>query len=309
MPRKPIDAFAVSLMVVLCVIWGMQQVAIKLVAADMSPLLQVGMRSGVAALVIAFIVLVRREHAALGGTWKPGLLVGTLFGLEFIFIGEGLRFTNASHMAIFLYTAPLFAALGLHLMRPEERLNMVQWAGIFAAFAGVVLSFAGRGESAAGTLVWLGDLLGILAGAFWGATTVVVRGSKLSDSPASLTLLYQLLGGFLLASGAAAALGQTEVRVTPGLLASLGFQSIIVAVISYLAWFMLLRTYLASRLGVLTFLTPIFGVIAGVVVLSERLEAGFVLGALLIMGGILLVSGRDVLLRRRQCSTPIVPST
>lgn len=296
--RRPIDAFAASLMLLLCAIWGTQQVAIKLVAQDMSPLLQVGVRCGLAVLVMAGVVLLRREQGALGGgTWKPGLLVGLLFGLEFVFVGEGLRFTSASHMAIFLYTAPIFAALGLHLTRPEERLKAPQWAGIGVAFTGVVLCFAGRDARAADAGAWLGDLLGIAGGAAWGATTVAVRGSRLSDAPASVTLLYQLVGAFLLGCAGAVALGQASVRFTPALFASLGYQATVVAVFSYLAWFMLLRFYLASRLGVLTFATPLFGVIAGVAILGERLESGFILGAILIMAGILLVSAHDMMAR------------
>jgi drug/metabolite transporter (DMT)-like permease len=163
------------------------------------------------------------------------------------------------------------------------------------AFAGAALSFASKGNDTAGTATWFGDLLGIAAGAAWGATTVAVRGSKLSDAPASITLLYQLVGAFLLACGAAMALGQTSVHMTSALVASLGYQAIVVSVFSYLTWFMLLRSYLASRLGVLTFVTPVFGVIAGVVVLNERPGGGFILGAALIMIGILLVSGRELL--------------
>ena len=48
--RKPLDGFASSVMVGLCIIWGVQQVAIKSAAADITPLLQVALRSGIAGL-------------------------------------------------------------------------------------------------------------------------------------------------------------------------------------------------------------------------------------------------------------------
>ncbi|WP_459556046.1 DMT family transporter [Lacunimicrobium album] len=290
--RRPVDSFAASMMLVLCAIWGTQQVAIKLVAEEMSPLLQVGIRSGIAAAIVAIVAMMRNELGWFrAGTWKPGLVVGALFGIEFVFVGVGLRHTSASHMAIFLYTAPIFAALGLHVGMREERLSAVQWGGILVAFAGVVVSFAFRGGAGAGDFALFGDLLGVMAGAAWGATTVVIRGSRLSDAPASVTLLYQLMGAFLLACGGAVVLGQAEVVLSPALVLSVGYQSLVVAVVSYLAWFALLRTYLASRLGVLSFMTPLFGVTSGVLVLGEPLDGAFLAGSLLVVAGILLVSG------------------
>jgi len=183
---RPIDSKATLLMVMLCMIWGLQQVALKAAAPDMAPVLQVAVRSGIAAIFVCLLVLWRREADVMtGGMWKPGLAVGALFALEFLFVGEGLRFTSASHMAIFLYTAPIFAALGLHLRMPEERLTMIQWCGIGVAFAGIVVSFAGRGDRGGpeGDMMWIGDLLGVAAGAAWGATTLTVRFSRLAMPP------------------------------------------------------------------------------------------------------------------------------
>ncbi len=296
--RKPLDGQATGVMVVLCAIWGLQQVALKAAAPDMAPVLQIALRSVVTAGVVFLLVCWRRELAALrGGTWKPGLAVGVLFTLEFLFVGEGLRFTSASHMAIFLYTAPIFTALGLHFKMPEERLTAVQWTGIALAFAGVAVSFSGRGGVEVGNQAWVGDLLGLAAGVAWAGTTLTVRFSRLSGAPATVTLLYQLIGASVLLLAAVWLSGQTAVTVTPVLLSSLGFQIIVVSLFSFLVWFSLLRRYLASRLGALSFLTPVFGVLFGVLILQEQLDRSFVLGAGLIVAGILLVSARDLLAR------------
>ena len=296
--RRAVDGKAVSLMVMLCAVWGLQQVAMKAAAPSMAPVLQVAVRSGVAALLIAGLVVFRRETAGFrSDTWRPGLLVGVLFALEFLFVSEGLRFTTASHMAIFLYTAPIFAALGLHVRLPEERLTAFQWCGIAVAFGGIVVSFTGHRSASADADAWIGDLLGIAAGASWGATTLAVRFSRLSNAPATVTLLYQLAAACLILSLAAVLFGQTAVSPTPMLAASLGFQIVMVSVVSFLTWFALLRTYLASRLGVLSFMTPIFGVTFGVILLDETLDVAFVAGGLLVLTGILLVSGRDLFAR------------
>ncbi|WP_028694786.1 DMT family transporter [Pseudomonas cremoricolorata] len=290
--RQQPDAFAFQLMMLLCLIWGSQQVLIKWAAVDIAPVMQAALRSGIAALLVAALVCWRREWTQLNCTWRPGLLAGALFGLEFLFIAEGLKLTSAAHMSVFLYTAPIFTALGLHLTLPSERLRRLQWLGILLAFGGIATAFAGGVSWAEmDTRVLLGDGLGLLAGLAWGATTVVVRGSRLSEAPASLTLLYQLLVGFFGLLLIAALSGQLlDVRFTPTALASVMFQGVVVSFVSYLTWFWLLRKYLASNLAVFSFITPLFGVSFGVLLLGERLTANFVLGALLVLAGVVFVS-------------------
>lgn len=292
--RKALDGPAMGLMVVLCLVWGLQQVVLKAAAADVSPLLQIALRSAGAALLVGALMRWRGERMPWRATWRPGLLAGGLFALEFLLVGEGLRHTSASHMVVFLYTAPIFVALGLHWWLPAERLAALQWLGIGLAFAGVAITFLGRGTGAVPDDVarmLLGDLLGLLAGLAWAATTVAVRVSGLARIPATQTLQYQLLCGGGLLLFAAAALGQLRLVPTPLAWGSLVFQTLIVSFASYLTWFWLLRHYLASRLGVFSFLTPLFGVAFGVWLLGEPLEASFLVGALLVCAGIVLVSG------------------
>lgn len=291
--RKPLDGQAMGIMLVLCLIWGLQQVVLKAAADDVTPLMQIALRTGIAAVLVGLLMVRRGERLAWSdGTWRPGLLVGSLFALEFLLVGEGLRFTSASHMVVFLYTAPIFVALGLHWKLPAERLATLQWLGVAFAFGGIAITFLGRTQSARELAdILRGDLLALLAGIAWAATTVAVRLSSLSREPATKTLFYQLAVGFVLLILAAAVLGQTGFRPTPLAWGSLLFQSLVVSFASYLAWFWLLRHYLASRLGVFSFMTPLFGVAFGVWLLDEPLEPGFVTGAAMVMAGIVLVSG------------------
>lgn len=293
--RKALDAEGVGIMLILCLIWGLQQVVLKAAAADISPLLQIALRSGISALLVAALMRWRGERMSLrDGTLGAGLLVGALFAFEFLLVGEGLRHTSASHMVVFLYTAPIFVALGLHWRMPAERLSVVQWLGIAVAFAGIVVTFFWRGEQPPAaeplTMLW-GDLLALGAGITWGATTVAVRLSRLASAPAAQTLLYQLVAGFVLLLLAAILLQQTRISLTPVALGSLFFQSVIVSFASYLVWFWMLKRYLASRLGVFSFITPLFGVAFGVWLLSEPLDPSFLAGALMVLSGVVMVSG------------------
>jgi drug/metabolite transporter (DMT)-like permease len=285
-------------MVGLCLIWGLQQAAMKVIAADVAPLLQVSLRSGVAALLVwVFGRLIVRDKWLAGVALGPGSLVGVLFAAEFLFVAEGLRLTTASHMAVFIYTAPMFAAVGLQLALPAERLTRMQWTGIAIAFVGIVITFVGPGAGAgtrASAPNWmLGDLLGVCAGAAWGLTTVAVRATRLSEAPATQTLFYQLLWAFVILVPFALISGQTAFHGTPLVWTSLAFQAIVVCFFSYVAWFYLLRVYLASRLGVLSFMAPMFGVALGALLLHEPLDPTFLAGAALVLAGMLVVNGRE----------------
>lgn len=293
--RQSLDGQAVGIMFVLCLVWGLQQVVLKAAAGDVAPIMQIALRSGVAAVLVGLVMVYRGERLTLAsGNWRPGMLVGVLFALEFLLLGEGLRLTSASHAVVLLYTAPIFVALGLHWRLPAERLGALQWTGIVLAFSGIVVTFAGRPSVAADHALadmLVGDILALLGGIAWAATTVVVRCSRLSNAAATETLLYQLIAGFVLLLPAAALLGQTAIRPTAMAWGSLAFQSLIVSFASYLGWFWLLRRYLASRLGVFSFMTPLFGILFGVWLLDEPLEPSFVAGAALVLAGVVLVSG------------------
>nr|WP_225778759.1 DMT family transporter [Pseudomonas sp. Marseille-Q3773] len=290
--RKNPDAFALQVMLGLCLIWGCQQVLIKTAAVDIAPVMQAALRNGIAAVLVGLMLCWRGGWGQLGSTWRSGVLAGGLFGLEFLFIAEGLKLTSAAHMSVFLYTAPVFTALGLHFRLPSERLRLLQWLGILLAFGGIATAFAGgmSFEQMDGRTL-LGDAFGVIAGLAWGATTVVVRCSRLSEAPATLTLFYQLAVGFAGLLLIALLSGQIgAVVLTPLAIGSVLFQGIVVSFISYLTWFWLLRKYLASNLAVFSFITPLFGVTFGVLLLDEPLSMNFVIGALMVLLGVVLVS-------------------
>ena len=292
-----LDARAAGTMLLLCAVWSLQQISLKAIAGQASPMLMVALRSLVALLLLAAL-MARRGERLQRSRWRAGAAVGALFALEFLLVSEALRLTQASHVIVFLYTAPIFAALGLHLRIADERLGRRQWAGIALAFGGIALAFLGgvRSPAAGGAgpswPSWGGDALALAAGMAWGATTVTIRDSSLARAPATETLLYQLLGAFVLLLPAAWLSGQWHFEPSTRVLAHLGFQSLVVSFASFLVWFWLLRTYLASRLGVFSFLTPLFGVLLGVWLLGEAIEPRFVAGSVLVLAGIGLVNAR-----------------
>lgn len=288
--RKSVDATAASLMLLFCLVLGFQQVAIKGVAQDISPVVQIALRSTIAGCLVALLAYWRGiRWQDIGYHWAPGLLVGLGFAVEFAFVAWGLTYTLASHMSVFLYTAPIFAALGLHLWVPGEQLSSRQWWGVGLAFLGMVIAMTPSGAYSIDILI--GDALGLLAGLSWAATTVVIRKTSLSEAPAELTLSYQLSVTALLLLPVAAMSGQLmSAQFTSMAVASLGFQTLIISFAALMLWFTLLRRYRASQLGVFSFLGPLFGVLFGTLLLNEPLSINFLLGGGVILVGIILVT-------------------
>ncbi len=291
--RRPLDAAAAATMVLLCALWGFQQVAVKLAAHGVSLVMQGALRSAIAlACVLAWSRLRGIPLFERDGTLVPGMLAGALFGAEFAMIYAGLAHTTASRMVVFLYLAPALTALGLAVFVPGEKLGRLQWAGVAVAFAGIAFAFR-DGLAASGRPTWLGDALGVGAAVGWSATTVLIRASALARIRAEKTLAWQLALSAPLMLAASLALGEPGiVALTPTALGSLAFQAVVVAFASYLAWFWMLTRYLASRLAVFSFLTPLFGVAFGHLVLGEPLTPAFVAAAGLVGAGIALVNLR-----------------
>lgn len=121
---------------------GLEKVAIKAIADDMDTMMQVAMLSGIAALLVWVMGRTVLIEAWLPSVWcSSGVGAGLLFAGEFLFIADGLRWTSASHMTVFLYTAPLFAAIGLHFRIRDQQVTGRQWIGIAFAFAGIAVTF------------------------------------------------------------------------------------------------------------------------------------------------------------------------
>ena len=288
--RKPVDAAALSTMIVLCLIWGLGHVAAKLAAPGVSLILQGGLRCAIAlGLLLIWAQLRRIVLFTRDGTLGAGLAAGGLFAAEFLFIFAGLNYTGASRMVVFIYLTPCLTALGVHYFLPSERLNAQQWGGIALAFLGIAFAFWDGFAASRSTL--LGDAFGVIAAVLWAATTVVIRTTKLSSASASKTLFYQLAVSAVTLPLAALLAGEPGITsLTPIVIAALLYQSVIVTFASYLAWFWLLTRYLTARLSVVTFLTPLFGVAAGVLILHEPLRPPFIGAAILVGAGIYLVN-------------------
>ena len=289
--RSAMDPLGVGLVLATCLMVGLHQVAIKVSIEGLSPLFAAGMRSVVAACLILIwcqfrgIRLFERD-----GTFWAGVVVGVLFALDFAAMYIGLDNTTASRGVIFLYTMPIFVALGAHFLNAGERMTRGKWLGIGVAFLGLVIAFYdGLAADAPGML--LGDVLCLLAGLFWAMTTIVIRKTSLQHISAEKLLFCQLwVSALVLLPMSLAAREQGIISLTPIVIATFLYQAVVIAFVVYLIWYWLLRLYPPAQLSTYTLLTPLLGVLAGVLLLGEPLSATFVVGALFVVAGLVIVT-------------------
>ncbi|MDQ0045187.1 MULTISPECIES: DMT family transporter [Variovorax] len=296
--KTHLDSLAIGLLIACCAFWGLQQILIKTTVTEVPPMWQASIRM-VGATVLLWLWCASRGVPLFNrdGTLWPGLLAGALFAGEFAGIYLGLQHTSASRLTVFLYTAPFWVSLLLPRWVPAERLRGFQWLGLFIAFSGVVLAFSeGFGHMSSSQLI--GDAMGLAAGMLWGLTTLTLRTTKLATASAEKTLFYQVAVTAAVCPVLSLALGETwRFSYSSWAWTSIGLQTVIGAFASYLTWMWLLRHYPATQMSSFTFLTPLFALVFGVVLLKEPLTLQLMVALAGVALGIVLVNRRPAVQR------------
>ncbi|HKI99031.1 MAG TPA: DMT family transporter [bacterium] len=288
---RGVDATMVLWMVSLSGLWGLNAITIKAVTTGMAPLLAAGLRGLVALVLLVAWGAWRGERLLYRGhLLRHSIVAGLMFAAEFCLFYTGARMTTGGHVAIYINMAPFFVAAGAHFLLPGDRMTWLRWAGLVLAFAGVVVLFSG--DLATGQGGYLrGDLLVIAGAAVWGLTTLYIKRYMVAEM-SGFELLYVQIAVSTPVLLVLAALWH------PGALAAIAplswgivlFQGIVVVFFSYLAWMTLLRIYPASAMQSFTFLTPVWGVALGALMLGERVTIATFAAIALVGLGLYLVN-------------------
>ena len=291
--KARLDGLAMGLLLACTAFWGLQQILVKSIVADVPPLWQASVRfMGATVLLAAWcwvrgIPLFKRD-----GTAVAGLLAGLLFAGEFAFIYQGLEHTSASRLTVFLYTAPFTVAVLLGWRQPAERLRGKQWVGLVLAFVAVAYAFSeGFATSSAAQLK--GDAMALAAGLLWALTTYTIRTTVLAHTSAEKALFYQVGMAALVLPLLSAAKGEVwSLDWSSFVWFNMALQTVVGAFASYLAWMWMLRHYPATHMSSFAFLTPVFALLFGVGLLGEALTLQLGVALVGVGVGIVLVNRR-----------------
>jgi drug/metabolite transporter (DMT)-like permease len=282
----------IAILLLLALTWGANMAIVKMTFRELEPLFMAGLRSLVASGCL--YVWMRAKGITIFPSRSiifHGIMVGFLFGFEFGLIYVGLGYTLASRMYVLVYTAPFFVALGAHFFLKGDRINPWKAGGLVLAFVGIVALFSkGLGSFSFSALP--GDLLAMAAGVMWAATTLYIKKFLAYQTVPLQTLFYQVFFSapllffmsFLLENPTFSNLSWFG-----GF--SLFYQCIIVAFLSFLAWFELIHRYPVSLLHAFSFFTPVFGVlISGALILSETIGSNLIFALILVSVGMVLIN-------------------
>ncbi|WP_227269426.1 DMT family transporter [Roseobacter weihaiensis] len=292
MDRKShMDTFGAVVLIAFALHLAFNQVVIKVTNGGFGPIFAAGLRS--AGAVAVLLLWMRLRGIPL---WVPraavpaGILAGLLFALEFMVLFSALDFTTVSRASVIFYSMPVWLAIASHFLIPGDAMTRLKGLGLVMAMAGVALALLDRSDVSASLA---GDLMALTSALCWAAIALCVKITPLSTVPPAQQLMFQVVISAPVLLFAALLTGDLMRDPQPIHYAGIAFQIIAVASLGFLAWFWLLTIYPASSVASFSFLSPIFAVILGWLLLDEQVGPQ-VWGALgLVSGGIYLINRRS----------------
>lgn len=291
MNRKDhLDRSGVLLLTGFSVFLGFNQIVIKFVNHGLQPVFFAGLRSAIAALCVALWMVWRGQVPQFSRQYAlQGVAAGLAFSGEFLFLFIALDLTTVTRTSILLYSMPVWMAIAAHFVLPGERITPARGLGLLLAFAGVSWAILSRGGPV-GQASLAGDICAVLASWCWAGIALIARGTRLREVPPEMQLLWQLLVSAVVLLVASLFFGPLIRDFQPMHVAGLLFQAIAVAAAGYVLWLWLLSVYPASSVASFSFLTPIFGVALGWMIMGDHLGLPVLGAALLVAVGIILIN-------------------
>lgn len=284
------DAAGAAALVAMALFLAFGQVVAKVVNEGFQPVFFAALRSLLAAPLVWLWIRARgRRLDFRAGTRLPGLLIGVLFAAEFVCLFRALDLTTVSRSSVIFYSMPVWLSLGAHLLLPGEPMSPRKALGLLFALGGVAWAFAGRGAGAGGGSL-AGDLLALLAAIGWAAVALTARATRLRELRPEMQHFWQLSVSAVVLFAVAPFFGP-PLRDPQALhWAGFVFHTVFVAAAGFLVWFSLLSIYPASGVASFSFLSPIFGIGLGWLLLDETLGPGTLTAGALVAVGLLLVN-------------------
>lgn len=290
--KDQMDAFGAVSLTLFGVFLAFNQIIIKLVNEGLQPVFFAGLRSFLAIFCLwAWLSWQGRPPRLERHYLVPGLAIGLAFAAEFLCLFLALDLTTVTRTSIILYSMPVWLALAAHFLLPGERTTPLKAAGLALAFVGVGWAILDR-PSGQGQASLAGDLCALLAAWAWAAIALIARGTRLKEMRPDMQLFWQVLVSAPVLILAAPLFGPLIRDLQPIHIAGLVFQAVAVVSAGFVFWLWLLTIYPAASVASFSFLTPVFGVALGWLILGEHVGLSILGAAALVATGIILINRR-----------------
>ena len=290
--KDRIDLFGSIALISLSALLGINHVVIKVVNSGLNPVFFAGLRSLIAFIfLVIFFRITKRKMIFSRDTVAISVLAGVIFALEFLFLFLALDFTTVTRNSILYYSMPIWITAVGHFFLPNEKLNFLKALGLIFAFAGVALAISDN-KLTLSINNWqlVGDFLAIMAAVLWATIIYLAKGTRFKEVPPEMQLVWMLLVSSPILLIASLFFGNLVRDFQLLHLWGLLFQSIIVAAGGFLFWLWLVSVYPASSVASFSFLSPIFTIFFGWLLLNETFGISFFLAAFLVIFGLLCIN-------------------
>ena len=308
-------------------LWGTAMVAMKGIIDTTTPLFLAGVRllpAGILVLIAA--VYLGRPQPKTWQAWAWiglfGLVDGTLFQA---FLAEGLTRTGAGLGSVMIDSQPLAVAVMARFLF-QEQVGPIGWLGLVVGILGIsliglpddwILSlFSGHwplaADQIADNLLARGEWLMLLAALSMAVGTVMIRFVSRHADPVVATGWHMILGGIPLFVTSALSEATPWQGISVWGWANIAYATIFGSALAYGLFFYLAAQGNLTSLSALTFLTPVFALLFGMLLLSESLTPPQWIGVGLTIISIYCINQRTELLAQyqklsRQLNTPLPP--
>ena len=281
--------------IIISIIWGSTWLAIKIGLDSVPPFFAVALRFSLAMAIIWFIQKMRGERLPVDRT-SISLYVTLAvlsFSFPFALVYWGEQYIGSGLASILFAVYPFVVATGSHFFLPNERLNLLKISGITLGFIGILIIF--WADIHVGEKSTLGMVAVLASTLMQGTSLIIVKRLSKNISPASMSL-----GGMIFGVGIMYCLAFTRENISAITLDAKGVGSILYlgafgTVVTFLIYYWLLKRVEAVYLSLVTLVTPVLAVILGTLWLHEALAPRVFTGAGLILLGILIANGRDLI--------------
>ena len=290
--KNKIDLIGGSVLIIFSMLLGLNQTLVKIVNTGIHPLFQVGLRSILASIpVLLFCFIFKKKLSISDGSLLPGIICGSLFGIEFVFLFYALEYTSVARSSILFYSMPVWLGIAAHFLIKDEELNLKRVIGFVLSIVAIFIALFSKNKIGEGGV--LGDLFALFASFLWAAIVLIVRKTNLKKSTPEMQLLYQLIVSSIIILPISVYFGNFFRELNTLIISIFIFQFLVIVAAGFLTWFWVLSIYPASSMASFSFFAPIFGVMFGWLILKEEISILIIISLLFVSVGIYLINVND----------------